>query len=180
MLLLEIVRQLLTEKMTFTQLMRSSTPARKQRARDMKVTKLPVLSSRNGKYWNFQYRSGPSNNTTGQTWKGRISFPDAKRVTSADNLFCEVDCGCPDYKYRWAYANAHRDAGPLGWKSLNKSNGSPPRLTNPKLRPGLCKHLITLKDELNRKLTESQQPNFDDKLNEVVDKYPQFEISYEE
>ena len=176
MLLTEIARQILCEKMSFSQLLRISTPSRKKRARDMKVTKLPVLSSRNGKYWNFQYRSGPSNNTTGKSWKGRISFPVPKKNTSAENLMCEVDCGCPDYRYRWAYANNAQDAGPMGFNSLNKCNGQAPDATNPKKQPGLCKHLIALKDQLRQKLTESQQATLEGKMNDVVDNNPSFEI----
>ena len=180
MLLLEIARRLLTERMTFSQLLRMSTPARKNRAKDMKVTKLPVMSGRNGKYWIFQYKSGPSNNTTGQSWKGRITFPKGRKSTNAENLFCEVDCGCPDYKYRWAYANSRKDAGPIGFNSLNKNNGQPSNTTNPKFRTGMCKHLIALRDQLRQKLNESQQPSLEQKMDEVVDKNPRFDITFEE
>lgn len=169
-----IVRSLITESMTFAQLLRSSTPSRKDRASTVAVNQLPVLSSRNGKYWNFSFKSNPS--TTGKQWKGRITFLKAKKNVSADQLMCEVDCGCPDYRFRWAYANNNQDAGPLGSNSLNKSNGAPARITNPRSRPGLCKHLIALRNQLRKKLTESQQPTLDTKLDEVVDKYPEFTI----
>ena len=175
-----LARSLLTERMSFHQLFNSSTPSRKNRAKNMKVQTLPVMSNRDEKYWNFSFRSAPDNNTTGKSWKGRITFPKSKEVTRPDRLMCEVDCGCPDYKFRWAYANNKSGAGPLGFNSLNKSNGMPADMLNPENRPGLCKHLLALKDGLRKKLSASRQPTLSGKLDEVVDQNPQFDITYEE
>lgn len=180
MLLLEIVRQLLVERMSFTDLFKSSTPARKDRAKGMKSQSLPVMASRGPKHWNFRFTSAPSNNTTGKSWKGRIGFPKSTGVARPDRLMCEVDCECPDYKYRWAWANNRKDAGPIGFGSFNKCIDQAPRETNPTNRPGLCKHLLALKDGLRQKLKESQQPTLEAKLAEIVDKNPQFTVTYEE
>ena len=179
-LLLEIAKQFLVERMSFTQLFNSSTPSRRERARDMQTTKLPVHATNEARYWNFQFRSGSSNNTTGKSWKGRISFPKSKNATRPDRLMCEVDCGCPDYKFRWAYANNKNDAGPIGFNSLNKNNGSPSRVTNPQNRPGLCKHLLALKDDLRKKLAESKQGTLETKLDEIVKQHPEFTIDVTE
>ena len=92
--LLNLARELLTERMSFTQLFNSSTPSRKARAKGMTVSKLPVLSSRNERYWNFSFKSAANNNTTGKSWKGRITFPKSKDVSRPDRLMCEVDCSC--------------------------------------------------------------------------------------
>jgi hypothetical protein len=75
MLLSEIVKRLLVEKMTFSQLFRSSTPSRKQRAKDMRfVNRLPILAQKTDDYWDFRYKSGSSNNTTEESYRGRIAF----------------------------------------------------------------------------------------------------------
>jgi hypothetical protein len=180
MLLLEIVRQLLVERMSFTDLFKSSTPARKDRAKGMKSQSLPVMASRGPKHWNFRFTSAPNNNTTGKSWKGRIGFPKSTGVARPDRLMCEVDCECPDYKYRWAWANNRKDAGPIGFGSFNKCIDQAPRETNPTNRPGLCKHLLALKDGLRQRLKESQQPTLESKLDEIVTKYPQFDVTYDE
>ena len=174
--LINIAKQILTEKMTFSQLFNRSEAGRKDRAKGMRVTRLPVLSSRNGEYWNFQYQSAPNNNTSGGSWKGRITFRKTNKTTTADNLPCFVDCGCQDYKYRWAYANSQKEAGPVGPNSLNKSNGSPAPIMNPRGQVGLCKHLIALKTDLHKKLESNKNSNLEEKLNEVVDANPSFEI----
>ena len=174
--LTNIARTILLEKMTYDQLFRISTPSRKERMGDVRVNKLPVLASRDGSYWNFGYKSG--NSTTGKSWKGRISFNRVSENVTADKLPCFVDCGCPDYKYRWAYANNSKEAGPLGWNSLNKSNGSPAVAMNPKNQPGLCKHLLALKAELHKKINQSQKPTLREQLDEVVDQNPQFDVEY--
>jgi hypothetical protein len=178
MLLKEILMNLLTEKMTYRQLFNISTPSRKRRARDMQfVNRLPIRSQKTDNYWDFRYKSGSSNNTTGDSYRGRVTFLRDKRSKMAENVYCEVDCGCPDYRFRWAYANNNRDASPMGRDSINQCNGDRPVLTNPKLQPGLCKHLLALKDQLNKRLTESQESTIEKKLDEVVKKYPEFEIT---
>lgn len=178
MLLIEIVKSLLMEKMTFSQLFNSSTPSRKKRAKSMQfVNRLPIRSQKTDDYWDFRYKSGQSNNTTGNSYRGRITFLRDKRSKMGDNVYCEVDCGCPDYKYRWAYANNNKDASPMGRESINQCNGDRPVITNPRLRPGMCKHLLALKDNLHTRLTESQKQTTEEKLDEVVERYPEFEIT---
>ena len=178
MLLMEIVKNLLVEKMTFGQLFRSSTPSRKQRAKDMQfVNRLPVRAQKTDDYWDFRYKSGQSNNTTGDSHRGRITFLKPTKGKFGESVYCEVDCGCPDYRYRWAYANSRRDASPMGSQSINQCNGSPARITNPKSRPGLCKHLLTLKNQIHTRLKESQQPTVEQKLDEIVANHPEFEIT---
>lgn len=176
-LLSEIVKTLLVEKMTYTQLFNSSTPSRKDRAKSMQfVNRLPVRSQKTEGYWDFRYKSG-ANNTTGDSYRGRITFPRPRKGQKAEKMVCEVDCGCPDYRYRWAYANNKQDAGPMGFQSINQCNGARPKVTNPRLRPGLCKHLLSLKDQLRQKLSESQSDTMEGKMDEVVQRYPEFEIT---
>ena len=181
MLLTEIIKGLMVEAMTFDQLFRSSTPSRKNRAKDMQfVNRLPIRAQKKDGYWDFRYKSGPSNNTTGNSYRGRITFLNPKKGQPADRMMCEVDCGCPDYRFRWAYANNKQGASPMGRDSINQCNGARARITNPRSRPGMCKHLLSLKDQLRQRLKESQETTVEGKLDEVVNKYPEFEIEVHE
>jgi hypothetical protein len=79
---------------------------------------------------------------------GTVTFiffkEDVAKKRSADDLDVELDCDCPDYKYRWAYANHAYGAGKMGKEAMNKSNGKAPKKTNPSGKPGLCKHLASV------------------------------------
>lgn len=55
-------------------------------------------------------------------------------------------CSCENYVFTWEYANAIHGASKLVY-----GNGDAPTFTNPELRPGLCKHLIAVAEELTRK-----------------------------
>ena len=181
MLLIEIAKQILCEKMSYADLFRSSTKKRKERAKSMQfVNRLPIRAQKTDNYWDFRYKSAPGNNTTGNSYRGRISFFKPRTGRFAENAYCEVDCGCPDYTFRWAYANNRRGAGPMGSNSINQCNGARPNITNPGLRPGMCKHLLALRDQLRQKLTESQEPTIEGKFDEIVEKYPSFEIEIHE
>jgi hypothetical protein len=177
-----IVRQLITEKMTFKSLLSYVNNARKAKGKKMSVSPLAGTASSDGENWNFSYKSFPEHITTGNRFKGRITFENTNidKNKSAENIYCSVDCGCPDYKYRWAYANNNKDAGPMGNDSLNQCNGETPSITNPYLTPGLCKHLVSLHKYLQTKLEESQQPTIDAKLNEIVTNNPNFTFNVEE
>lgn len=177
--LLKLIKEaFLSEKLTFTQLFNFSEPKRKDRSKGVRVSSLPGTASETNEYWNFSYKSNPS--TTGLRWRGRITFFKSTHKEAADKMYCNVDCSCPDYKYKWAYANADKDAGITGPNSLSKNNGAYPVVTNKNLRPGLCKHLLSLKDYLKTKLHESQQPDINLKLTEVVAKNRQFQLLVEE
>jgi hypothetical protein len=96
-----------------------------------------------------------------------------------DEVVCKVDCSCPDYKYRWAYANAAQQAGEVGGDSLNRSNGNAPVKTNPGKKPSLCKHLVALKDYLRTKLQESDG-DLNERLSRIIKESPTFSVNYED
>ena len=182
--LIDMVRGLLTEAMTFRQLFSKTDGGRRDRGNRMRTRSLAGTADEDSENWNFSYKSNPDHITTGRSHMGRISFgKDAyvryKNKRSMDEVICKVDCSCPDYKYRWAYANYQQDAGDMGSGSLNKCNGQPPVKTNPRRRVSLCKHLVSLKDYLRTKLQENKG-DFGDRLTEIVRNNPTFEISVEE
>ena len=132
-------RQYLCERMTYNQLLKLTTPARRERAKHVRGPSLKLETSAGSNYYHFNFRGYPS--TTGHRHVGYVRFlkppnPD----TPLGDVNCEVDCTCEDMKYRWAWANKQRQAGLVGPGSYNKSINRAPRITNPKGRPGLCKH----------------------------------------
>jgi hypothetical protein len=181
-----IVESLLRESLSFSKLMSFSDPIRKDKAKKMRTRSLPMRASSDEEYWNFAYKSDPSHitktpqNPNGISHVGRITFKKNNEDKSAIDLPCSVDCNCNDFKYKWAYANNDKGSAPMGNNSLNKCNGATPRVTNPYLTPGLCKHLLSLKEFLRTKLNESQHQNLSDKLDEVVSKYPESYFNIEE
>jgi hypothetical protein len=182
--LYKIASSLLTEKMSFKDLLNYVNQARKDKAKKMSVSSLTGTATSTSENWNFSYKSDMSHSTTGKRFQGRITYENSDVAkssnASADDIFCSVDCQCPDYKYRWAYANNNKDAGPMGNDSLNQCNGNRPIQTNPYLTPGLCKHLVSLHDYLKTKLEESNQPTFAEKMNEIVKNNPRFVVDVQE
>lgn len=184
-LLKRLLMSILSEVMTYAQLFSQTDGMRRNKGGRMRVRSLAGSASEDSEQWNFGYKSGLDHITTNGPHEGRISFDkDAymrnKGKRSMNDVECKVDCSCPDYMYRWAYANYYRDAGSLGKGSLNLNNGSVPIKTNPKLKPSLCKHLVALSQYLKTKLDESEYDEMKDKLSDVVNKNEQFEIKYEE
>lgn len=184
--LMEILRNpsLLVEQMSFRQLLSRTDGGRIDRGSRMRVRSLAGTANENEEQFNFSYKSAPDHITTMGPHEGRISFEkDAyvkyKNKRSMDDVMCKVDCGCPDYKYRWAYANAAQDAGEMGYDSLNQCNGNPPNKTNPRRKPSLCKHLVALKDYLRTKLQENKG-GLNDRLSKIIKENPTFVVEYKE
>lgn len=189
-LLSNIAKRILNEILSFKELMKFSEPRRKKRALKMSTTSLPMTAEANQENWNFSYKSDNSHITprsqndprirkfknvtsTGIRHRGRITFQKVKDENkSLIDIPCKVDCTCEDYRYKYAFANNDKDASPMGAASLNQCNGKYPRITNPHLRPGLCKHLLSLRDYLRTKLEESNKPTLAEKLDDIVQKYP--------
>jgi len=182
--LIQLMREVLVEKMSFKQLLLRTNGGRINRGSRMRVRSLAGSANENEEQWNFGYKSARDHITTMKPHTGRISFEkDAynkfRGKRSMDEVMCKVDCSCPDYKYRWAYANAAQQAGEMGGDSLNKSNGNAPVKTNPGKKPSLCKHLVALKDYLRTKLQESDG-QLDDRLSKIIKENPTFVVEYKE
>ena len=162
-----ILKRILTERVTFQSMWNRSEKGRKDRSRtDVNVKPMRVMTLDENEAWAFSYKSNPS--TTGNRWHGYVQFlkKNVKETQNAAQLECMVDCDCPDYRYRYAYNNAHAGAGRIGkhpeWKFGNDNNGQ-------KWRPrseggvgdygvGMCKHLLALGEFLKTKL-DSDAPD---------------------
>lgn len=195
--LAKIVRQILSEAMSFRDLWDSTNRvdqgARQTRSHHVRVKDMAGRATADGSGWTFSYgedrntvtvggdtavvkkfKSEPSWNTTGKSWAGHVKLLKDQKAYSPENieiqdLNCEVDCTCPDYKYRWAYNNAQMGAGSVGAGSWNKNSGeSPKRYTQ---GPGMCKHLMALVEYLGTNI-KPVAPKPDDKPPQVHKKKP--------
>lgn len=135
----------LIEKLSFDKLMSLSDPKRIARSATVRVPPLKFDAYKDQEAYYFNVKSSPS--TTGLRHKGYVKVFKPKDInTPLEKVDCEVDCQCPDYKYRWAWANKQRGSSKVGPSSLNQAWNQAPRITNPKGRPGLCKHIIATRD----------------------------------
>ena len=142
----------LFEDMSFQQLMQYTEPRRIARANTVKGPPLRLASGDDSVYWNFNFKSFPS--TTGKRHHGYIKFKKPRRGKPLSRLDCVVDCTCPDYKFRWAWANKQRGASIVGNQSMNRAINRAPRITNPSSIPGLCKHIVAMKDYLDGMMSD--------------------------
>ena len=147
------MQNLLTERRSFRDLLGGSEAGRIQRGRtDVNVRPMRVTTLDGNETWTFRYKSDPS--TTGNPWHGYVQFfkEDISHKDNAEDLECMVDCDCPDYRYRYAYNNAHDGVGRIGKHPEapfgNQNNG---RKWRPRSQGGvgdygvgLCKHLCAL------------------------------------
>lgn len=135
----------LEEKLSFDKLMSMSDPKRVTRSNTVRMPPLKFDAFKDTTSYYFNCKSSPS--TTGLRQKGTIRcFKPKNPDTPLEKCECEVDCTCPDYRYRFAWANKQRGSGKVGPDSLNQSLNRAPRKTNPGNRPGLCKHIIKLRE----------------------------------
>src|SRR4051812_30948794 len=122
-----------------------SDPKRITRSSTVRVPPLKFDAYKDQEAYYFNVKSSPS--TTGLRHKGMVRvFKPKDPNTPLEKCECEVDCGCPDYRYRWAWANKQKGSGQVGPQSVNQAWNKAPRITNPKGRPGLCKHIIATRD----------------------------------
>jgi hypothetical protein len=134
----------LEERLTFDKLFRISDPKRVYRSFTVRGPPLEIDSYQDVVYYIFNFKSSPS--TTGLRHRGYVKFfkPKNKSPKSVplQHLDCLVDCTCPDFRYRWAWANKQRQSSVVGPNSLNQAWNKAPRKTNPSGKPGLCKHIL--------------------------------------
>jgi len=153
----QLICEIIAEKMSYQQLMSVSDPARKDRASRIPSKSLAVKSINDKEAWKFSYKTPKDENTTGLRHQGFIYFfkEDIQPGDDARKIDCSVDCSCPDYKFRFSYANKAAGAGENGPNSLNKGFNYPSSIN---AGPGLCKHLISLKEYLRTEIEGEPTP----------------------
>ena len=162
--------QRLEERMTFDQLFRVSDPKRVARSFKVRGPPLEIDSYQDTVYYIFNFKSNPS--TTGLRHQGYLKFfkPKSGSNTPLQHVDCLVDCTCPDYRYRWAWANKQRQSSLVGPQSLNQAWNKAPRKTNPQGKPGLCKHILAAREYIYGLLSSfpGDEPDTSEKLNKLT------------
>lgn len=134
--------------MKLSQLMNSSERMRKLNSKFVKILNYKEGRDKSGQAvamaktytpyeLNVHHRIQPSKDKN--RYVSSITFIDKK-------LNVKVSCSCPDYMYRWEFANAQAGAADIIY-----GNGDEPGSTNPGNVPGLCKHLIALRSAVKQK-----------------------------
>jgi hypothetical protein len=133
--------------MTFDQLFAFSEPKRVLRSKTVRGPNLGIDSWNQGMRYRFNFKAYPS--TEHRRHKGYIEFKKPEDPdTPLEQCACVIDCDCKDFRYTWAWANTQRDASRIGDQSMNQCIDQAPRIKNPQAVPGLCKHLIALRNFL--------------------------------
>lgn len=163
------MKSFLGERLTYDKLFRMSTPERVTRSLKVRGPPLELDSYQDALYYAFNFKSYPS--TTGLRHRGYIKFIKPRgRNKPLQHLDCVVDCECPDYKYRWAWANKQRGSSRVGPQSLNQALNRAPRRTNPRGRPGLCKHILAAREYIYGMISSfpGDEPDTAEKLNKLT------------
>jgi hypothetical protein len=166
------------ETMTYKELLGLTTDDRKERASDVRVRSIPVSVEEGQEHWNFRYKSSPTTTVTDEPFEGHIIFLKGE-VEPSDNamdLECKVDCGCPDFMYRFAYNDTQKDASDIGPDSLSGCINRKPKPAYD-YGEGLCKHLAALSRYLRTKISATKKSNLFEAIGEVAKQGP-FNITY--
>jgi len=161
----------LFEEMTFDQLFRYSEPKRIKRAETVRGPPLEINGNSDNVYHVFNFKSFPS--TTGLRHHGYVKFKKPQLGNSRKRLQhipCEVDCTCPDFRYRWPWAEKQKGAARVGAQSMNQCINRKPIHTNPGVIPGLCKHILACRDYIYGMLAKfpGKEPDTGEKLAQLV------------
>jgi hypothetical protein len=158
-------------RLTFDQLYRMSEAKRITRSSDVSGPPLDIDSYRDAVYYCFNFKSRLTN-TTGLRHRGYVKFfrPRNRKAVPLQHLECLVDCECPDFRYRWAWANKQRQSSMVGPQSLNQAWNRAPRKTNPKNIPGLCKHILAVSEYIFGLVSSfpSSRPDTSEKFDKLL------------
>lgn len=168
----------LREDMSYDDLLKLTTPERKERSSDVNVRSLPVSVNEEKERWNFRYKSSPKTTVTDQPFRGSITFMKGElhQNDDAEKVMCKVDCECPDFMYRFAYNDTAKGASQIGKDSLNKALNRKPKPAYDE-GEGLCKHLIALGRFLKTQIAATKKSNLFEAIGDVGRRGP-FNVTY--
>ena len=164
--------------MTYKELLSLTTDDRKERAANVNVRSIPVSVEEGQEQWNFRYKSSPQTTVTDEPFEGHILFlkGEVEKGDNAMDLECKVDCGCPDFMYRFAYNDTQKGASDVGPDSLSGCANRRPKPAYD-YGEGLCKHLTALGRYLRTKIAATKKSNLFEAINDVAGQGP-FNITY--
>lgn len=166
------------EDMSYDDLLKLTTPERKDRASNVTTRSLPVSTENGLETWNFRYKSSPQTTTTDKPFRGSISFikGNVGQNDDAMKMKCKVDCECPDFMYRFAYNDASKGASQVGPDSLSGCANRRPKPAYD-YGEGLCKHLTALGRFLKTKIQATKKSNLFEALDDITNQGP-FNVTY--
>jgi len=168
----------ISEDMSYTDLLKLTTPERKDRAANVTARSLPVSVEEGKEQWNFRYKSNPQTTVTDKPFRGSITFlkGNVGQRSDAMKMKCKVDCECPDFMYRFAYNDAAKNASQVGPDSLNGAANRKPKPAYD-YGEGLCKHLVALGRFLKTKISSTRKSNLFEAIDDVAKQGP-FNVTY--
>ena len=168
----------LEETMTYKELLGLTTDDRKERAANVNVRSIPVSVEEGQEHWNFRYKSNPQTTVTDEPFEGHIIFlkGEVEQGDNAMDLECKVDCGCPDFMYRFAYNDTQKGASDVGPDSLSGCANRRPKPAYD-FGEGLCKHLAALSRYLRTKISATKKSNLFEAVSDVAKQGP-FNVTY--
>jgi hypothetical protein len=173
-----IVNESINETMTYKELLGLTTDDRKERASNVNVRSIPVSVEEGQEQWNFRYKSSPQTTITDEPFEGHILFlkGEVEQGNNAMDLECKVDCGCPDFMYRFAYNDTQKGASDVGPDSLSGCANRRPKPAYD-YGEGLCKHLAALSRYLRTKISATKKSNLFEAVSDVAKQGP-FNVTY--
>ncbi len=174
----ETLEENISEDMSYNDLLKLTTPERKDRASNVTARSLPVSTENGLETWNFRYKSSPQTTVTDKPFRGSISFIKGKvgQNNDAMKMKCKVDCECPDFMYRFAYNDAAKGASQVGPDSLSGCANRRPKPAYD-YGEGLCKHLTALGRFLKTKIQATKKSNLFEAIDDVTNQGP-FNVTY--
>ena len=175
---LEKLRENISEEMSYDDLLKKTTPERKERAANVTARSLDISMDEGMEQWNFRYKSSPTTTITDKPFRGSITFlmGEFEDGDDATKLKCKVDCGCPDFMYRYAYNDTAQGASKVGNDSLSKCINRRPKPAYD-YGVGLCKHLVALGRFLKTKIDATKKSNLFEAIGDVAKQAP-FKVQY--
>lgn len=118
---------------SLAKILNSTPPERIELSSFVKITAIRVGTSRKS----GKVRLVAKTKSEGHAQSDRSHYTTMLEVHGAGRV--HLSCSCDDFMYRWEYALSIRDGAQILY-----GNGEPPVDTNPRLKPGCCKHLVAL------------------------------------
>lgn len=131
--------------LTLSYMYRMTPRNRKASARYVKITRLKKTVDKKG----YPIAACQSYSTHTVLPSGRtVRSPNRNKyvttITILDRKYnARLSCSCDDFMFTWEVALHNRGAAKIEF-----SNGEPPDSRNPSHRPGMCKHLVALYEQI--------------------------------
>lgn len=142
--------------LTLPQIIRRTTRLRHEGAKYVRITDMKKGFDSKGR----GYVASASYSTHVINNEGRpVRNPNPQKYVTVivfldKQLHVHVSCSCADFTYRWETALHEKGAAEIEY-----STGEYPIQTNPELRTGQCKHLVSLYNKIESKLPQPQKPS---------------------